>query len=108
MSIIGITTTLNNIEKGYVDLSFGRCEYFLILNTEKTSFEFYENIYKKNKDNAGIDSIEFLKQKGVDMIITGNIGSKVMECIDRYKIRLIIAKENNLKLDNIIKKLKLN
>ena len=57
-----------------IDSRFGRCEYFIVVETETMDIEGMENPFKSASQAAGIRAVEFLAKKGVEMVITTNLG----------------------------------
>ena len=55
-----------------VDPRFGRCAYFVIVNTIDMSFEAFDNESIALGGGAGIQSAQFVASKEVDAVITGN------------------------------------
>jgi predicted Fe-Mo cluster-binding NifX family protein len=55
---------------------FGRCRFFVIVETENMDFEVYENKNAFLRDNAGINSAKFAVSKGVGTVLTGFMGPK--------------------------------
>jgi len=59
-----------------IDSRFGRCEYFIVVDTETMDIEGMENPFKSANQAAGIRAVEYLAQKGAEMVITTNLGPK--------------------------------
>ena len=57
-----------------VDQRFGRCRYFLLIDTATSEIELIENIHIQFASGAGVQSGQFLASKGVEAVITGNVG----------------------------------
>ncbi len=57
-----------------LDPRFGRCSYFLIIETDDLSFEVFENENAALGGGAGIQSAQFVASKGAQAVITGNCG----------------------------------
>ena len=55
-----------------IDSRFGRCAYFLIVETDDMSFEVFDNESSALGGGAGIQSAQFVASKGVKAVITGN------------------------------------
>jgi predicted Fe-Mo cluster-binding NifX family protein len=53
---------------------FGRCPYFLVLDTESMTTETIENPGQKEKNAAGIRSCQMLIDKDIDAVVVKNIG----------------------------------
>ncbi len=65
----------NNTIEGLVDQRFGRCKYFLIVDTEDISkIEAVENQGAVQGHGAGIRASQQIGELGVKAVITGNLG----------------------------------
>ena len=70
---ICVTSQGGNLDS-LVDPRFGRCAYFIIYDTEKDSFESLSNPNISSPSGAGISSAQFVANKGVNAVLTGNVG----------------------------------
>ena len=86
-----------------MDLRFGRCPYFLLVGDEETKF--VENPFCNEDSEIAPRLIEFLKKENVNKIITGEIGPKAKENLDKYKIQIIMFSEDKVSLQYIMKKM---
>ena len=57
-----------------VDPRFGRCAYFLIVDTDTMEFEAVENSNAALGGGAGIQSAQLMAAKNVKFVLTGNCG----------------------------------
>ncbi len=64
-----------------VDLRFGRCAYFIIVETDDMSYEAFENESVSLSGGAGIQSASFVASKGVKAVLTGKCGPKAMQAL---------------------------
>ena len=62
-----------------LDPRFGRCGYFMIVETDDMSFEAFANENVGLGGGAGIQSAAFVSSKGVKAVLTGNCGPKAMQ-----------------------------
>ena len=62
-----------------LDPRFGRCGYFIIVETDDMSFEAFANENVGLGGGAGIQSAAFVASKGVKAVLTGNCGPKAMQ-----------------------------
>ena len=70
---IAITATAPNLDTN-VDPRFGRCPFFLMVETDDLSFEAMENPNMIQGSGAGIQSAQLMASKGVQYVLTGNCG----------------------------------
>ena len=64
-----------------VDPRFGRCAYFVIVNTDTMDFEAIENPNTALGQGAGIRSAQLVAGKGVNLVLTGHCGPKAYEAL---------------------------
>ena len=57
-----------------VDPRFGRCQTFIIYDTETETFEALENPNIHAGGGAGIQTAQAMAEKGVQTVLTGNVG----------------------------------
>jgi predicted Fe-Mo cluster-binding NifX family protein len=70
---IAITTSGPTLD-AELDPRFGRCAYFLIVDTNTLDFEAIENANAALGGGAGIQSGQLMAGKGVKFVLTGNCG----------------------------------
>jgi len=92
---IAFATNGKNLESEVV-LHFGRAKNFLIFDTEKESFEVFENPEIEGKEFPP----DFLKSKNVDVVVAFSLGSKAVEKFKNYKIKLLKAIDGTI-LENL-------
>ena len=102
--IFAISST-GKTEKSALDLRFGKCESVVIFDSGKNSFTIIENPYK-NTGNSGIQLVQFLKDRGVNAIITGEVGPKVSSALEKEKFQLILLAEEKIKIEEIIERIR--
>ncbi|WP_321423709.1 NifB/NifX family molybdenum-iron cluster-binding protein [uncultured Bacteroides sp.] len=103
--IIAISANKDNM-KSLVSQHFGRCEWFCLYNTESKEYSFIENPLQNQQENAGHDVAELLINRGVNTVIAGRFGSKVMAKFIKLNIQMIIP-ESPKTIIKIINQLKL-
>ena len=57
---------------------FGRCDYFLIVDTDTMAFDSYANESMNLTGGAGIQAATFVISKGVQAVLTGSCGPNAM------------------------------
>jgi predicted Fe-Mo cluster-binding NifX family protein len=98
---VAITSQGNTLDSN-IDERFGRCAYFVIYDIESKSIEFLPNSNKDAEDGAGPASVQLVASKGVQKIISGEFGMKIKPLLDSLKIQMIVIKENEKKISEII------
>ena len=64
-----------------LDPRFGRCRYFLIIETDTMSFEIFDNDNAALGGGVGIQSAQFIAAKGAKALITGHCGPNAMQTL---------------------------
>ncbi|MBN1522543.1 MAG: NifB/NifX family molybdenum-iron cluster-binding protein [Candidatus Aureabacteria bacterium] len=72
-----------------VDPRFGRCENFFVVDTDSLDFENIENPYIDSAGDAGIQSAQFVAEKQVKAVLTGNVGSNAFQSLRAAGIDVI-------------------
>ena len=77
---ICVTATGNSLE-AQIDPRFGRCSYFVIVDSETMQFEAVPNMAAGASGGAGIQAAQTVANKGVKLLITGNVGPKAFQAL---------------------------
>jgi len=64
-----------------IDPRFGKCAYFLLVETDDMSFEVFDNQSTSLGGGAGIQSAQFISSKGAKALITGNCGPNAVKTL---------------------------
>ncbi len=72
-----------------VDSRFGRCRYFVLVESEGASAcEVVKNASRRLSGGAGVDAVQFLIERQVSTLLTGKVGPKAMRALDSAGIRV--------------------
>jgi len=74
-----------------IDPRFGRCSYFVLVDTDDMTFEAVENRNSMLGGGAGIQSAQLMAQKGVKAVLTGNCGPNAHEALRAAGIDVVIG-----------------
>lgn len=101
---IALTSTGNTMDS-QLDLRFGRAAAFIIVDTETMNFEAMANTGVTAAGGAGVSSAQFMADKDVKAVVTGNVGPNAMNIlraadIDIYRGSAVSVAEN---VDKFIK-----
>lgn len=70
---------------------FGRCEYFVVIDTETDAWEAHPNPAVDAMGGAGSQAAQFLANLGVQSVISGNFGPNAFMALDAAEIRMYQA-----------------
>ena len=93
---IAVTSKNNNLDSD-LDPRFGRCSYFLIVETETMSFEPISNESAMASGGAGIQAAQTVAKHGVKAIITGNIGPNAFQTLSAAGIKVFTETSGSVK-----------
>ena len=80
-----------------LDPRFGRCAYFIIVDTEDMSFEAFDNANISLSGGAGIQSAQFVASKGAKVVITGNCGPNAVQTLSAARVELIVGQTGTVR-----------
>jgi predicted Fe-Mo cluster-binding NifX family protein len=72
-----------------VDPRFGRCQYFVIVDPETMEFEAIPNYSIGASSGAGIQAAQTVADKGVGVVITGNVGPNATQTLGAANIKIV-------------------
>ena len=85
---ICVTSQGDNLN-AQVDPRFGRCSYFIIVDTDTLAFEAIENPNIEAMGGAGIQSGQFVASKNVKAVLTGSIGPNAFQTLQSAGIDVV-------------------
>ncbi len=80
-----------------IDPRFGRCAYFIIVETDDMSFEVFDNENIALGGGAGIQSGQFVASKGAKTIITGNAGPNAVRTLSAAGVEVIVGQAGTVR-----------
>jgi len=80
-----------------IDSRFGRCAYFLIIETDDMSFDVFDNENIAMGGGAGIQSAQFVASKGARSVITGNCGPNAVRTLSAAGVELHVGQSGTVK-----------
>jgi len=85
---ICVTASGNNLDAS-IDPRFGRATYLAIVDSESMAFETILNAAAGAMGGAGIQAAQALAKKGVNVLITGNVGPNAFQALSAAGIKII-------------------
>ena len=74
-----------------VDQRVGRAAYFIIVNSETMAFEAVPNTAGGAMSGAGIQAAQTIASKGIDVLITGNVGPNAFQALSSAGIKIVVG-----------------
>jgi predicted Fe-Mo cluster-binding NifX family protein len=72
-----------------VDPRFGRCQYFVFVNSETMEYEAMPNPGIGASSGAGIQAAQTVADKGAGVVITGQVGPNAIETLGATNISIV-------------------
>jgi len=105
MGKIFAISSVGKTEKSLLDLRFGKCENVVLFYEDKNQYSIFENPFK-NEGDSGIKLVKYLKKEGVSTIITGEVGPKVSDLLEKDRLQLVLLHEERIKIEDILNRIK--
>jgi predicted Fe-Mo cluster-binding NifX family protein len=93
---ICVSATAKNLE-AQLDPRFGRCPYFVIVESETMQFEAIPNVASDATGGAGIQAAQTIANKGVKVVITGNVGPNAFGALSAAGIEIVTGASGTVK-----------
>lgn len=85
---IAVSSTGQTLDSA-VEARFGRCPYFLIVNPATLEFEAIANANAELGGGAGIQSAQFIAEKGASIVLTGSCGPNALQVFEKAGIQVV-------------------
>ena len=93
---ICVSATADNLES-QLDPRFGRCLYLIVVDSETMQFEAIPNIGVGATGGAGIQAAQTIADKGVKVVITGNVGPNAFRALSAAGIEIVTGASGTVK-----------
>lgn len=90
-------TAMGDTLESDVDPRFGRCKYFLIIDTDSMNVEPVPNESMMTSGGAGIQAAQRVAKTGANMVITGNIGPNAFQTLSAAGVKVITGVSGTIK-----------
>lgn len=98
---IAITSTGGSMD-ALVSEQFGRCQYFLIVDSETMKFEAVSNLGEQMQGGAGPKAAETIINKGATVLLTGRVGDKAEDALKKGNVIIVDGFKNTIKVKDAI------
>ena len=99
--LIAVSATGTTL-KDQIDQRFGRCKYFLIVDTNTMISEAIPNQGASASGGAGIKAAQILAEKEIKAVISGNIGPNAFSTLSAANIDVYVG--NSGEISNAVQK----
>jgi len=93
---IAVSSSGNDLDS-QVDPRFGRCAYFVFVETDDMGFEAFENGSIALGGGAGIQAAQFVASKGAKAIITGNVGPNAVQTLSAAGVETFVGQSGTVR-----------
>ncbi|HDD05268.1 MAG TPA: dinitrogenase iron-molybdenum cofactor biosynthesis protein [Candidatus Aenigmarchaeota archaeon] len=88
---IAVSATDGNMD-AMVDMRFGRCAYFVIVEVEGNEIKGYEAVRNPSTAamrGAGIQAAQMVANKGAEVVIAGNVGPNAFDVLSGAGLKIV-------------------
>ena len=93
---ICITSTGANLDSD-VDPRFGRCRYFIIIDSDTMSFDSISNESAMSAGGAGIQAAQTVAKTGAKAVLTGNMGPNAFQTLSAAGLKVFTGADGTVK-----------
>ena len=97
---IAVSSSGNNLDSR-IDPRFGRCAYFLIVDTDDMNFEAFDNESIALGGGAGIQAAQFVASKGAKAILTGNVGPNAVKTLGAAGVEVFVGQNGTVRAQTL-------
>lgn len=87
---VAVSSTGPDIES-QVDPRFGRCQYFVMVDSDTMAPEAFENPNISASGGAGIQSAQLVAEHGAQVVLTGNCGPNAYQTLQAADIAVVVG-----------------
>ena len=91
-----ITATGRDLD-AQVDPRFGRCQYFVIVDSDSMKFEALSNASISASGGAGIKAAQTIVNEGAEVVITGNVGPNAFQTLSAAGVKIVTGASGTLR-----------
>lgn len=88
-----------------IDERFGRCAYFVIVDSETMKFTAFANPASELSGGSGPAAVREIAKHGVEVILTGSVGGNAQRALEEANINIVVGSTGTVR-DTVDKYLK--
>lgn len=73
------------------DPRFGRCGYFIVVDTDSLEFKAHSNESQRAMGGAGIQAGQFVSSLGAEAVVTGNVGPNAARVLGASGLKIYVG-----------------
>ena len=93
---VAVSATGGNLDST-VSPRFGRCPYYVIVDTETMSFEAIPNTSMSAPSGAGIGAAQLVAERGAEAVLTGAVGPNAMAVLSQTGIKMVTGAQGSVR-----------
>jgi len=93
---VAVSSTGKDLDN-QIDPRFGRCAYFIIVDTDTMGYEVFDNENIALGGGAGIQSAQFVASKNVKAAITGNCGPNAVRTLSAAGVEVVVGQTGTVR-----------
>jgi len=93
---VAISSTGTDLD-AQIDTRFGRCAFFLLIETDTMAFDCFDNSAMALGGGAGIQAAQLVADKGARAVITGNCGPNAVQTLTAGGVELFAGQSGTVR-----------
>lgn len=80
-----------------VDPRFGRCAYFVMVDSDTMQFDAVPNTAAGTTGGAGIQAAQLIVNKGATVVVTGNVGPNAFQALSASEVKVVVGAQGTVR-----------